>query len=159
MGRREARQSAAASRPPPVAEEDDLEFEVRARALHDLGADALGEDADVGRGALLVVDDEVGVLLGDDRAPDPEPLETQAIDDRAGGRTIRWIAEDAAGGGQPERLVGLAPATNVVEPFLDDVGRLRGELEGRAEDEVDGSTRGGCVLTAPPRRPRRRASA
>ncbi len=88
------------------------------RASH-LGADTLGEAPDVGRRPLLVVDDEVRVLLGHDRAADPQTLETGLVDEPAG-RVARRVAEHAAGRRQPERLVRLSPAADVVEALLDD---------------------------------------
>ena len=61
----------------PVADELDLERERHAGPREDRLADRLGEAADVRRGPLLVVDDEVGVLLGHDRAADPRALEAR----------------------------------------------------------------------------------
>ena len=98
-------------------------------------SDVLGEPAHVGGRALLVVDDEVGVLLGHDRAADPVALEAGVLDEPAGRVAVR-VAEDAPGRRQPERLVGLAPAADVVEALLDDVRVRRAQLEGRIEDEV-----------------------
>ena len=46
------------------------------------------------------------------------PLSPAAVDQPAG-RVVRRVAEDAAGRRQAERLVGLAPAADVVEPRLD----------------------------------------
>ena len=84
----------------------------------DLGPDVLGQPADVGRRPLLVVDDEVGVLLGHDGAADPQALEPGGVD-QPPGRVARRVAEDAAGRRQPERLVRLPPAPDLVEPLLD----------------------------------------
>ena len=43
--------------------------------LADRAADVVGEGADIGRGPLPVVDDEVSVLLRNNGPADPEPLE------------------------------------------------------------------------------------
>ena len=104
-------------------------------AGQDLGADALGEAADVGGGPLLVVDDEVGVLLGHDRAADPRALEPGRLDQPAG-RVAVGVAEDAARRRQAERLVRLAPAADVVEARLDRVRVGRRQPERGVEDEV-----------------------
>ena len=47
-------------------------------------ADELGQTTDIGRGPLLVVDDEVGVLLGHDGTADPGALEPGLVDEPAG---------------------------------------------------------------------------
>src|SRR3954451_24209012 len=89
----------------PVAEEDGLELETDAVPLLDLVADTIGEPAHVGGAALLVVDDEVRVLLTHDGAADALPLQPRGVDEAAR-RIAGWIAEEAAGGRQAERLVG-----------------------------------------------------
>ena len=55
----------------PVADEHDLGLELDPEPPGDLGPDELAEPADVGRRALPVVDEEVGVLLADRGAADP----------------------------------------------------------------------------------------
>ncbi len=68
--------------------------------------------------------------------PIRRPLRPSVVDDLAGRRPVRRIPEHAAGRRQPQRLVGLAPAADVVEPALDHVGGLGSEAERRPEDEV-----------------------
>src|SRR6478752_2448962 len=80
----------------PVADELDLEIEPDAGPRLDVGPDALGEPPHVSGTPLLVVDDEVRVLLGDDRTTAPEPLETRLVD-KPTGRAARRVAEHAAG--------------------------------------------------------------
>ena len=100
------------------------------RRLH-----VLTEPAHVGSRALLVVDDEVGVLLGHDGAADPGALEPGRVDQPAR-RVAGRVREHAAGRRQAEGLVGLTPAADVVEARLDDV-RIGGrQLERRLDDEV-----------------------
>ena len=107
--------------------------------------DVVGQAAHVGGRALLVVDDEVGVLLGHDRAADPVALEASLVDEPAGRVAVR-VAEHAAGRRQAERLVGLAPAADVVEALLDDVRVGRGQLERRPEDQLGAvRPRGPCL--------------
>ena len=98
-------------------------------------AHLLGQPPDVVRGPLLVVDDEVGVLLGDDRATDPRALEPRLVDEPAG-RIARRVPEDAPRRRQAERLVGLAPVTDLVEPLLDQLRVGRRQAEGRVDDDV-----------------------
>ena len=110
----------------------------------DLGPDPLRETSDVGREALLVVDDEVRVLLGDDRPADAQPLQPGRVD-QSPGRVAGRIAEDAAGRREPERLVCLPPAADLVEPCLDR-SRVRGrQPEGRVDDDVARRRRSGVV--------------
>ena len=63
------------------------------------------------------------------------PFEPGLVDEPAG-RVAVGIAEDAAGRRQPERLVGLSPAADVVEALLDDLGIGRRQAEGRVDDDV-----------------------
>ena len=69
-----------------------------------------GEDDQVDhvlRCGVTLIDDEIGVLLGDLGASDAMTLEPHALDE-ATGRIIRRIAEDAARAGQADRLALLA---------------------------------------------------
>src|SRR5258706_15519909 len=86
----------------------------------------------------MLVEDEFGVLLGDDGTADPAALEPELVDQCPGRRTAGGVAEHAAGRRQPERLVRLPPAPGLVEAQLD--RRLVGWLEAgrRGEDEIVG---------------------
>ena len=59
------------------------------------------------------------------------------------------VAEHAAGRRQPERLVRLSPAADVVEALLDDLGIGGGQAERGVDDDVAGggagSVRGACL--------------
>ena len=101
----------------------------------DRGRHVVDEAADVGGGALPVVDDEVRVLLGDRRAAAGPALPADRID-QPPGRVARRVAERRAGGRDAERLVLPPPAPDLVEPAGDD-RRVRGrEAERRREDDL-----------------------
>src|SRR5688500_13763256 len=87
----------------PDAEEPDLEDQLHAGPSGDLLAELLAELPAIGGRALRVVDDEVRVLLRDDRPADPKALEPEAFDDLAGRRTLGRVSEHAACRRQPER--------------------------------------------------------
>ena len=98
----------------PVARELDLERELDAVTGEDLRASVLRDGAHVGGGSARVVDDEVGVLLGHDRAADTVSLEAQVVDQPTRGVPLR-VPEHGARRRDPQRLVLAAPAADVVE--------------------------------------------
>src|SRR5450759_2549202 len=131
----------------PVTQELDLEGERDACLARDSGPHQLAEPPDVRGRAALVVEDPVGVLLGDHRAADPVALEAAAVDERASRRSLGRIPEGAAGAGDPKRLVGLAPAPDLVEPGADRRRVVGHQAERGPEDDLCGSFRR-CVLEA-----------
>ena len=126
---------ASASQPVQSPTNSISKREVDAVAGQDLGPDALREAADVRGTPLLVVDDEVGVLLRDDRAADPGALEPGRLDQSTGRVAVR-IAEDAPGRRQAERLVGLTPVADLVETGLDRLRVRLGQPERGVDDHV-----------------------
>src|SRR6478736_2852389 len=119
----------------PVPDELDLELQLDAVALADRAADELGEAADVGRCAALVVYDDVRVLLGDHRAADPGALQPELVDEPPR-RVAVGVAEHRARRRDPQRLVCLAPVADLVEPALD-LDRVGGrEPEDGAHDDL-----------------------
>ena len=73
------------------------------------------------------------------------PLRPGLLDEPPG-RVAVGVAEDAPGRRQPERLVGLAPAADLVEARLDDVRVGRAQLEGRVEHQLGRSRPAGTCL-------------
>ena len=120
----------------PVTREHDLEDELDAALRDGRRRDLLAQPADVGGRAVLVVDDEVGVLLADRRAADARALEAEPIDERAGREPSAGLRKTLPADGMPERLVRLAPAADLVEALGDDVRIGRLELEGRPGHDV-----------------------
>src|SRR4051812_43336640 len=100
-----------------VPEVDDLVPELHAETVADRAPAPLDQQADVSGGRGAVVVDEIAVRGGDPGAADAHPLETGAIDERAGrprnavrhmiARAIR-ILKNAAGARRIERLRPLA---------------------------------------------------
>ena len=122
----------------PVAEEHDLLARGGSPVSPlDRGRDLVDQAADVGGGALPVVDDEVRVLLGDGRAAAGPALPADRID-QAAGRVARRVAERRAGRRDPERLVLAPPAPDLVEPAGDRRRVRRREAERRREDDSSG---------------------
>ena len=73
----------------------DLQFERDAEALLHGVAHNMHETDDVAAGRLAVVDDEVGVMRGDDGVPDATAFQTALVDQLPGGVAGR-VPEDAA---------------------------------------------------------------
>ncbi len=99
-----------------------------------------------------VVDDEVGMLGAHRRPALRRALEPDRFDERARARAVGRIAEDGAGARDAERLVGLAPVADLVEPLADRVRRGGLEGERRAEDDLAGRIAGHCGLPIGARR-------
>ena len=70
----------------------------------------------VGGGRTLAGLDEVGVLLGDERATDPEPTKAEPVDQLA----RRQLAGDRV----DEHRAGVLPAGLVLAPPVHDLGDL-----------------------------------
>ena len=94
--------------------------------------------AQVGRTALAVVDQEVGVLLADRGAADPEALQAGRRRSAPRPSAGSGLRNHDAGARGAQRLVLLAPALDLLEALLDLGGRRRLELERRAEDDLRG---------------------
>ena len=95
--------------------------------------------------AVLVVDDEVGVLLADDRATDAHALEAQAVDQRR--RPIRsptGCERRCLPTACPSGWCCLAPTADLVEALADHGGLGGLELERRPGDDLRRAGR--CVL-------------
>src|SRR6478672_7741518 len=86
----------------PVADEHDLRHELHAGRFQHRDADPVHQPADVRRGPLAVVDDEVGVLLGDGGAALLDVLQPGLVDELARRDVRARVPERAAGRGQPE---------------------------------------------------------
>src|SRR5262245_18695846 len=131
----------------PVADEHDLGHQLHAGGFDHRGANPVHQPAHVGGGPLAVVDDEVGVLLGDRRATLRQALQASIVDQLAGGGLGTRVPERAARRRQAQGLVGLAPAPDVVESLLALARRRRLEAEASPEDALRRPV--GCLVLEP----------
>src|SRR6185436_5497858 len=115
--------------PAPLSQEHDLRLQVDTGLCLNGRRDVLGQPADIRRGSLPIVDDEVRVLLGDRRAAAGPALPADRVDQAAGGVALR-VAERRPGRRNAERLVLAAPAPDVVQTRADRLRRRRCETEG-----------------------------
>ena len=88
------------------------------------------------------------MLLGDHRAADPAALQAAAVDERTRRRALGGVAEDAPRAGDPERLVRLAPAPDLVETGPDRGRVIRDEMERGGHDDLRRPVRRGVLEAA-----------
>ena len=106
----------------------DLRLEAHRPVSPDVLRRAMHQALNVRRGGTAEIDNEVGVLLGDPRAPHSQTFEATCIDEPAG-MIARRVAEHRAAATDPDRLGSAALPQQSTTPRRPVASRIRGQLE------------------------------
>ena len=90
--------------------------------------------ADLRSGCSPTVQDPVGVHLRDLCAANAHPLHPRSLNECARAQLARWVAEDAAGARNAERLMLATPAADLLKVRLDQIGFARCQGDLRPQD-------------------------